>query len=255
MKAIVCELCGSNELIKTEGVFVCQHCGTKYSVEEAKKLFVEISGPVTVKVEQTPVSEYISKAKQALKSGMRDAAKKYIEDAFNADPMDGQVVLLRAIINSYDEYSVAEALTFLKSHNGEHAVNEILSLWNDAIGVRCDNHQIFWDGFEHVFPEQAGVICQYAVPAWKKAFEGAMDFYCNKSDEWSIYHAPDTYNKSVKRYEQIRRYDPDYNNPRFESDVAERDAEIQENKERMRRANSYWGKRFGEDSFFAKLFG
>lgn len=49
MKAIVCELCGGNELIKQDGFYVCQHCRTKYTIEEAKKLFVEIDGPVEVK--------------------------------------------------------------------------------------------------------------------------------------------------------------------------------------------------------------
>ena len=43
VRAIVCELCGSNELIKDGDVFVCQHCGTKYTTEEARKLLVEAS--------------------------------------------------------------------------------------------------------------------------------------------------------------------------------------------------------------------
>ena len=42
MKKIVCEVCGSNELKKQGDEFVCQHCGTKYSTEDAQKLFVEI---------------------------------------------------------------------------------------------------------------------------------------------------------------------------------------------------------------------
>ena len=37
MKALTCEMCGSTNLIKEGGVYVCQSCGTKYSVEEAKK--------------------------------------------------------------------------------------------------------------------------------------------------------------------------------------------------------------------------
>lgn len=41
MKAIVCELCESNELLKEGEFFVCQHCGTKYGAEEAKKLLVD----------------------------------------------------------------------------------------------------------------------------------------------------------------------------------------------------------------------
>ena len=37
MKQIICEMCGSNDLIKQDGIYVCQMCGAKYSVEEAKK--------------------------------------------------------------------------------------------------------------------------------------------------------------------------------------------------------------------------
>ena len=38
MKQLTCEMCGSGEIIKKDGVYVCQHCGTQYTVEEAKKL-------------------------------------------------------------------------------------------------------------------------------------------------------------------------------------------------------------------------
>lgn len=48
MKRLVCELCGSIDLIKCDGVFVCQACGCKYSLEEAKKIMVEIAGSVEV---------------------------------------------------------------------------------------------------------------------------------------------------------------------------------------------------------------
>lgn len=38
MQAMVCELCGSTNIVKKDDMFQCQHCGAKYSVEEAKKL-------------------------------------------------------------------------------------------------------------------------------------------------------------------------------------------------------------------------
>ena len=47
MKALQCEMCGSQDLVKDGGFFVCQSCGTKYTVEEAKKMMVE--GTVDVK--------------------------------------------------------------------------------------------------------------------------------------------------------------------------------------------------------------
>lgn len=41
MKQLICEMCGSVDLIKQDGVFVCQTCGCKYSVEEARKMMIE----------------------------------------------------------------------------------------------------------------------------------------------------------------------------------------------------------------------
>lgn len=38
MSQPVCELCGSSDFLKDEGMFVCQGCGTKYTLEEARKL-------------------------------------------------------------------------------------------------------------------------------------------------------------------------------------------------------------------------
>ncbi len=49
MKQLVCDLCGSTDMIKQDGVFVCQGCGTKYSVEEARRMMMDVPGsaPVT----------------------------------------------------------------------------------------------------------------------------------------------------------------------------------------------------------------
>jgi len=50
MKQLVCEMCGSKELVKQDGVFVCQSCSTKYSVEEAKKMMVEVDTSAMPKI-------------------------------------------------------------------------------------------------------------------------------------------------------------------------------------------------------------
>jgi hypothetical protein len=38
MKKLTCELCESTDFVKQDGVFVCQSCGMKYSMEEARNL-------------------------------------------------------------------------------------------------------------------------------------------------------------------------------------------------------------------------
>ena len=76
MKQLTCKMCGSTELLKQEGVFVCQTCGTKYSVEDAKKLVIEGTVNVggTVKIDESDkISKYMHLAITALNS------KKYSE--------------------------------------------------------------------------------------------------------------------------------------------------------------------------------
>ena len=41
MAGIRCEICGGSDLIKEKDLFVCQRCKTKYSLEDARKLFVD----------------------------------------------------------------------------------------------------------------------------------------------------------------------------------------------------------------------
>ena len=57
MKKIVCDLCESTEFTKEGGFFICQGCGTKYSLEEAKAMMREVEGsaPVSTGVPVTAV--------------------------------------------------------------------------------------------------------------------------------------------------------------------------------------------------------
>ena len=62
MKQLTCEMCGSTQMKKEDGVFVCEACGMKYSADEAKKLLVE--------VDSTPMIEnYLEVARNAEKAG------------------------------------------------------------------------------------------------------------------------------------------------------------------------------------------
>ena len=83
MKRLVCELCGSNDLVKTEGLFVCQNCGGKYTVEEVKKMMIEgnvdVSGS-TVKVDTSARTENLrTLARRARQENNANDAKQYYE--------------------------------------------------------------------------------------------------------------------------------------------------------------------------------
>ena len=78
MKAIVCELCGGNDLVKQGQFFVCQHCGTKYEPESAKKLVVEYKGTNTENLKTI--------ARQAVDTKDYKKAIKYYEQVLLVDP-------------------------------------------------------------------------------------------------------------------------------------------------------------------------
>lgn len=90
MKQMVCEMCGSTDLIKQEGVFVCQTCGTKYSVEEAKKMIIEgtvdVSGS-SVKIDQSDeLGNLYTLARRARNDNDHKKAMEYYNQILIKDP-------------------------------------------------------------------------------------------------------------------------------------------------------------------------
>lgn len=84
MKKLTCEMCGSTDLMKDGGVFVCQTCGCKYSVEEARKMMIEgtvdVSGS-TIKVDTSAKLQNLYTLARRAKddNNVQDAAKYYHE--------------------------------------------------------------------------------------------------------------------------------------------------------------------------------
>ena len=81
MKAFVCEMCGSQELVKQDGMYVCQHCGTKYDPEEAKKLMVEVSGSVEIDNSKKLEKLYVLARRAKDENNSEDAANYYSQIA------------------------------------------------------------------------------------------------------------------------------------------------------------------------------
>lgn len=90
MKSLTCEMCGSTNFLKEEGVFVCQSCGTKYSVEEAKKM-MNVGGIVTTKKVEVresaqEVDNYLMMAKSAQLAGNNREAELYCNKTIERSP-------------------------------------------------------------------------------------------------------------------------------------------------------------------------
>ena len=88
MKRIVCEICGSNDMLKQDGMFVCQACGCKYTLDDVRKMMVE--GPVevtgTVKVDHTAsVANYLDMAKSSMAAKNHSEAEEYCKKILEMD--------------------------------------------------------------------------------------------------------------------------------------------------------------------------
>ncbi len=80
MNKLVCEMCNSNEVVKQDGYFVCQSCGTKYSVEEARRMMIEgvVDVQGTVKVDNSSfVEKYLANARRAYAKEDWEEVEKY----------------------------------------------------------------------------------------------------------------------------------------------------------------------------------
>ena len=111
MKSIVCEMCGSNDLVKQEGLFVCQNCGTKYSVEEAKKMMVEI--------DTSKVDENLYKlARRAVDSSDYDKVKEYYDKLLINNPDDWEAMFFSIIGKAYlvEKGKETSEISFIKKN-------------------------------------------------------------------------------------------------------------------------------------------
>ena len=90
MKQFTCEMCGSTDLIKQDGVFVCQTCGCKYSVDEARRMMIEgnvdVSGS-TVKVDNSSnIENYLKLAESAYSANNYKEAENYSNKILEINP-------------------------------------------------------------------------------------------------------------------------------------------------------------------------
>ena len=80
MKAIKCQMCDSADFVKDGEYFVCQSCGVKYTVEDARKMMIEGTVDVkgTVKVDNSEiVQKHLHNAHRALLKEDWEEVEKY----------------------------------------------------------------------------------------------------------------------------------------------------------------------------------
>ncbi len=111
MKQLTCEMCGSTDLMKQDGVFICQTCGCKYSVEEVKKMFTEIEGKVEID-HTTEIENLLIRAQQFMDQNDLNNALKYCNRVLDLAPDEANAVrIIDAISNEKNRQESQKANT------------------------------------------------------------------------------------------------------------------------------------------------
>lgn len=176
MKQLTCEMCGSTELIKKDGVFVCQTCGTKYSVEEAKKMMVEVDGAIVVQ-NAAQIENLLNLAQSSYDSENFSQAEKFCNQVISMDDKNYKAWKLKgeAInfqINAQNQrilevYNcIMTSYEVLNEEQKEEKKHEILS----SLKICFEGEIVFWlNQFEANRPTDN------ALARVKKAYEDSYD--------------------------------------------------------------------------------
>lgn len=160
MKQLTCEMCGSTDLMKQDGVFVCQSCGMKYSVEEAKKMMIEGTVDVqgTVKVDNSAfVERYLQNARRAKQKEDWEETEKYYNMVEQNEPTNIEAIFYssygkaKASLVDSDLYKRQAAFTVLKNcvsiiddnfdiDKAEENKKVLEDISADIIAMACSNY-------------------------------------------------------------------------------------------------------------------
>lgn len=159
MKALTCEMCGSTEIVRKDGLYVCQACGTKYSVEDAKKMMAgdKVTVEGTVKVDASgELSNLIVLAHRATEAKDWDRAYVYYERILLIDPDDWEAnhnVQFYKVFIAHQQNLFTELSTRLdvfqrsihslngmlaKKYSAEEYFKEVPEVWNPVV-TNCEN--------------------------------------------------------------------------------------------------------------------
>lgn len=159
MKRLTCEVCGSTDLIKQNGVFVCESCGCKYSVEEARKLMIEgkvdVSGS-TVKIDKSnEIDNLLIVARRARDEGNFERAASNYDDVLKINPNNWEANFYRSYCKALEgriidipnnlrlaSSSASSTIKMLQSHEpiDDAACIEIISRISAMVSVFINSY-------------------------------------------------------------------------------------------------------------------
>ena len=180
MKQLTCEMCGSTDLMKQDGVFVCQSCGCKYSVEEAKKLMVEGTVDVTGSTVKVDTSDELANlyqiARRAKDDNNAENAAKYYDMILIKDPTSWEAVFYSTYYKSMNcrVGEIQQAAIILTK-----SLDSVVELVNENIADTEEKIQIIDEICAHCI-QITRLFIQAETNHWKKMSSDMLLQYTSK---------------------------------------------------------------------------
>lgn len=146
MKLIKCEMCGNNDLIKQNGLFVCQYCGAKYTVDEARKLMID--GPVdvsgsSVKIDDSDrLGNYYLMAESAFIAKNYKETENYCNKILESRPayykawlLKGRAAIMQADVKNFRIDEMIACFNKAKSYNPDLRKEVASNLYHGVVYV------------------------------------------------------------------------------------------------------------------------
>lgn len=168
MKALTCEMCGSTNLIKEGDVFICQSCGTKYSVEAAKKMMVEgtVNIKGTVKVDSSEeLKNLYALARRAKATDDSANARKYYDMILLKDPQSWEATFYSTYYTAMSckiaeiesagikvQNCIAPVIGLIKKLPEEEQVKSITTIYVDLRSIANMLYNAAYNHFEGIDP-------------------------------------------------------------------------------------------------------
>ncbi len=130
MKLLTCEMCGSTDVVKQDGLFVCQSCGCKYSVEEARKIMLEgsvdVSGSKVLIDESEKQSNLYILARRARDNNDYEHAITYYEEIVLREPNSWEALFYSLYFRALNAKSTGDTVVAIR--NISNAINMLFEL-------------------------------------------------------------------------------------------------------------------------------
>ena len=263
MKKMVCELCGGTDFIKKDGLFECQTCGMKYSLEEAKKLFQEVNDlddkESTVQEETSFLSEQeyqnlVKNADATYMAGDYETAYHLYTNTLNIKPEDTHCIMRRALsalmqTTPFNDRTVEFIREVKRAFGLKYAVEKgnrfffrfcAMSFYETEASFRCIAQRFSGLNMQIYSAKMANLarICLHVI---QESINITPDFSNSDEDFWNGIHDLFTLAKQI-----VMSYSkkPNYDYEEYEKGIKnlEKTAKEQIAMRRERNLTAYWSR-------------